>query len=93
MMTRKDAASLFRIVVAEARRAPKPGAIFYTQGPGTTLKRLAKYLRAAADRGGTAADRGGAAADPGGAAARPAASFPSVETMISRRKMRFLRKK
>jgi hypothetical protein len=50
-MIRKDAASLFRIAVAEAPRAPKLGAIFYAQGPGTTLKRLAKYLRAAADRG------------------------------------------
>jgi TetR/AcrR family transcriptional repressor of mexJK operon len=51
MMTQKDAASLFRIVVAEAPRAPTPGAIFYAQRPGTTLKRLAKYLRAAAVRG------------------------------------------
>jgi len=50
-MIRKDAASLFRIAVAEAPRAPKLGAIFYAQGQGTTLKRLAKYLRAAADRG------------------------------------------
>ena len=48
-MIRKDTASLFRIAVAEAPRAPKLGAIFYAQG--TTLKRLAKYLRAAADRG------------------------------------------
>jgi TetR/AcrR family transcriptional repressor of mexJK operon len=51
MMTRKDAASLFRIVVAEAPRAPKLGAIFYAQGPGATLKRLTQYLRAAAGRG------------------------------------------
>jgi TetR/AcrR family transcriptional regulator, mexJK operon transcriptional repressor len=51
LMIRKDAASLFRIAVAEAPRAPKLGAIFYAQGPGTTLKRLAKNLRAAADRG------------------------------------------
>jgi len=51
MMTRKDAASLFRIVVAEAPRAPKLGAIFYAQGPGATLERLTKYLRAAAGRG------------------------------------------
>jgi hypothetical protein len=49
LMIRVDAASLFRIAVAEAPRAPKLGAIFYAQG--TTLKRLAKYLRAAADRG------------------------------------------
>jgi hypothetical protein len=41
LMIRKDAASLFRIAVAEAPRAPKLGAIFYAQGPGTTLKRLA----------------------------------------------------
>jgi hypothetical protein len=47
-MIRKDAASLFRIAVAEAPRAPKLGAIFYAQGPGTTPKRLTKYLRAAA---------------------------------------------
>src|SRR6267154_348985 len=51
MMTKKDAASLFRIVVAEAPRAPKLGAIFYAQGPGATLERLTKYLRAAAGRG------------------------------------------
>ena len=49
-MTRKDAASLFRIAVAEAPRAPKLGAIFYAQGPGTTLKQLTKNLRAAASR-------------------------------------------
>jgi AcrR family transcriptional regulator len=51
MMTRKDAASLFRIVVAEAPRAPKLGAIFYAQGPGATVKRLTQYLRSAASRG------------------------------------------
>jgi hypothetical protein len=51
MMTQKDAASLFRIVVVEAQRVPTPGAIFYARRPGTTLKRLAKYLRAAAVRG------------------------------------------
>jgi TetR/AcrR family transcriptional repressor of mexJK operon len=51
VMAKKDAASLFRIVVAEAPRAPKLGAIFYAQGPGATLKRLTKYLRAAASRG------------------------------------------
>jgi len=51
MMTKKDAASLLRIVVAEAPRSPKLGAIFYAQGPGATLKRLTKYLRAAASRG------------------------------------------
>jgi TetR/AcrR family transcriptional repressor of mexJK operon len=50
MMTRKDASSLFRIAVAEAPRAPKLGAIFYAQGPGTTLKQLTKNLRAAASR-------------------------------------------
>jgi len=48
-MIRKDAASLFRIAVAEAPRAPKLGAIFYAQGPGTTPKRLAQ--RAAARMG------------------------------------------
>jgi AcrR family transcriptional regulator len=51
MMTRKDAASLFSIVVAETPRSPKLGAIFYAQGPGATLKRLTKYLRAAVGRG------------------------------------------
>jgi TetR/AcrR family transcriptional repressor of mexJK operon len=51
MLARKDAASLFRIVVAEAPRAPELGAIFYTLGPGATLERLTKYLRAADSRG------------------------------------------
>jgi AcrR family transcriptional regulator len=51
LMTRKDAASFFSIVVAETPRSPMLGAIFYAQGPGATLKRLTKYLRAAASRG------------------------------------------
>jgi TetR/AcrR family transcriptional regulator, mexJK operon transcriptional repressor len=51
MMTNKNTASLFRVVVAEASRSPTLGAIFYARGPATTLKRLTKYLRAAASRG------------------------------------------
>lgn len=50
-LTRDDAASLFSLVVAEASRSPRLGAIFYTRGPGATLKRLTKYLRSASTRG------------------------------------------
>jgi AcrR family transcriptional regulator len=50
VMTRGDACSLFSIVVAEAPRAPELGAIFYSQGPGTTLNRLTAYLRSATAR-------------------------------------------
>ncbi len=47
MMTRRDSALLFSLVVAESSRSPKLGAIFYTHGPDATLKRLTRYLRAA----------------------------------------------
>jgi TetR/AcrR family transcriptional regulator, mexJK operon transcriptional repressor len=51
MMTKKDPAALFSLVVAESPRAPNLGAIFYAQGPGAMLKRLTKYLRTAAHGG------------------------------------------
>jgi TetR/AcrR family transcriptional repressor of mexJK operon len=51
VMTKGDACSLFSIVVAETPRTPELGAIFYSQGPGITLDRLAAYLRSATARG------------------------------------------
>lgn len=51
MMLQGDARSLFRVVVAEAPRAPDLGVIFYTRGPGTVLDRLTTYLRAASAKG------------------------------------------
>jgi AcrR family transcriptional regulator len=42
---------LYRVVVAEAPREPELGRIFYAQGPGRVVARLAGYLKLAAARG------------------------------------------
>jgi AcrR family transcriptional regulator len=46
-----DSLCLYRVVVAEAPREPELGRIFYAQGPGRLLARLAAYLRSATERG------------------------------------------
>lgn len=51
MMAKSGAAALFKLVVADAHRAPDLAGIYYNCGPGTTLKRLTAYLRSATQRG------------------------------------------
>jgi TetR/AcrR family transcriptional regulator, mexJK operon transcriptional repressor len=51
LITKDEDASLFHIIIADARRAPELAAIFYDRGPGTTLKLLTAYLRSATKRG------------------------------------------
>jgi TetR/AcrR family transcriptional regulator, mexJK operon transcriptional repressor len=51
MAAKSGSSSLFNMVVADAHRAPDLARIFYDRGPGTTLKRLTAYLRAATRRG------------------------------------------
>lgn len=51
LMATTDSLSLFRLVVAEAPRAPELAAVFYAQGPAVTIGRLTDYLRAAPRRG------------------------------------------
>ncbi|WOJ90958.1 TetR/AcrR family transcriptional regulator [Methylocapsa polymorpha] len=46
-----DSLALYRMVVSEAPREPELGRIFYTQGPGRVLDKLARYLGAAMRRG------------------------------------------
>ncbi|WP_407170239.1 TetR/AcrR family transcriptional regulator [Bradyrhizobium sp. ORS 111] len=50
LVLRGPASSLFRILVAEAPRAPELGDLFYNRGPGRTVRRLAGYLAAATER-------------------------------------------
>jgi TetR/AcrR family transcriptional regulator, mexJK operon transcriptional repressor len=50
LVSKRDAASLLSIVVAEAHRAPELAGIFYSRGPGATLQRLTGYLRSATRR-------------------------------------------
>jgi TetR/AcrR family transcriptional regulator, mexJK operon transcriptional repressor len=51
MMLRSPSSSLFKILVAEAPRAPELGDLFYNRGPGRTVRRLAGYLAGATERG------------------------------------------
>jgi TetR/AcrR family transcriptional regulator, mexJK operon transcriptional repressor len=46
-----DSLSLYRVVVAEAPRAPELGPIFYAQGAGRLLDQLSHYLGSATQRG------------------------------------------
>jgi AcrR family transcriptional regulator len=46
-----DSLCLYRVVVAEAPREPELGRIFYAQGPGRVIGRLADYLKHATERG------------------------------------------
>ncbi|WP_374306143.1 TetR/AcrR family transcriptional regulator [Methylocella sp.] len=48
---RPDSLRLYRLVVAESAREPELGRIFFDQGPGRLVARLADYLREAARRG------------------------------------------
>ena len=48
---RAESLCLYRVVVAEAPREPDLGRIFYAQGPGRVISRLAAYLKLA-DEGG-----------------------------------------
>jgi TetR/AcrR family transcriptional regulator, mexJK operon transcriptional repressor len=50
LLMHDEARLLFRVVVAEAQRAPELATIFYDKGPGQTLKSLTIYLRAATGR-------------------------------------------
>jgi TetR/AcrR family transcriptional repressor of mexJK operon len=50
-VTRADSLSFYRVVVAEATRAPELGRIFYAQGPARVHHELARYLGRAARRG------------------------------------------
>ena len=50
-LTRADSLSFYRIMVAEAGRAPELGRIFYAQGPGGGHRQLASYLGHATQRG------------------------------------------
>jgi TetR/AcrR family transcriptional regulator, mexJK operon transcriptional repressor len=50
LMMQDEARLLFRVVLAEAQRAPELATIFYEKGPGLTLKTLTTYLRAATRR-------------------------------------------
>ncbi|MGH6834913.1 MAG: TetR/AcrR family transcriptional regulator [Methylocella sp.] len=47
-ITRADSLSFYRVMVAEAVRAPELGRIFYAQGPARVLGELARYLGCAA---------------------------------------------
>jgi TetR/AcrR family transcriptional repressor of mexJK operon len=51
LIVKDEGVSLFHVIIADARRAPELAAIFYERGPGTTLKQLTAYLRAATKRG------------------------------------------
>jgi TetR/AcrR family transcriptional regulator, mexJK operon transcriptional repressor len=51
LMMKGEAPALFKIIMADAHRAPDLARIFYDQGPGATLKRLTAYLRSATQRG------------------------------------------
>jgi TetR/AcrR family transcriptional regulator, mexJK operon transcriptional repressor len=51
LIIKDERSSLFHIIIADAHRAPELAAIFYERGPGTTLKQLTAYLRAATRRG------------------------------------------
>lgn len=51
LVSKRDASSLFSIVVAETHRAPELAGIFYSHGPGATLERLTGYLDSATRRG------------------------------------------
>ncbi len=51
LLTKGEGSSLFHIIIADTHRAPDLAAIFYERGPGTTLKRVTAYLRAATQRG------------------------------------------
>jgi TetR/AcrR family transcriptional regulator, mexJK operon transcriptional repressor len=46
-----DSLSFYRVMVAEAVRAPELGRIFYAQGPGRVQGKLVSYLRQATRRG------------------------------------------
>jgi TetR/AcrR family transcriptional repressor of mexJK operon len=46
-----QAASLFKMVVAEAARTPELGDLFYERGPGLMVERLTQYLAEASARG------------------------------------------
>ncbi len=50
-ITLADSLSFFRIMVAEAVRAPELGRIFYAQGPARVHRELASYLGRAMQRG------------------------------------------
>ncbi|WP_187148653.1 TetR/AcrR family transcriptional regulator [Methylocella silvestris] len=50
-LTRPDSVCLYRVVVAEAPREPELGRIFFDQGPGRLLLRLAAFLKSAAEAG------------------------------------------
>ncbi|PNG26159.1 TetR/AcrR family transcriptional regulator [Methylocella silvestris] len=50
-LTRPDSVCLYRVVVAEAPREPELGRIFFDQGPGRLLLRLAAYMKSAAEAG------------------------------------------
>jgi TetR/AcrR family transcriptional repressor of mexJK operon len=50
-LTRADSLSFYRIMVAEATRAPDLGRIFYAQGPARVLSEVARYLGRATRRG------------------------------------------
>ena len=50
-LTRADSLSFYRIMVAEATRAPDLGRIFYAQGPARVLGEVARYLGCATRRG------------------------------------------
>jgi TetR/AcrR family transcriptional repressor of mexJK operon len=50
-LTRADSLSFYRIMVAEAVRAPELGRIFYAQGPARVLSEVARYLGCATRRG------------------------------------------
>lgn len=45
-----DSLALYRVVVAEASRAPELGRIFYSEGPARLLGQLSRYLATAARR-------------------------------------------
>jgi TetR/AcrR family transcriptional regulator, mexJK operon transcriptional repressor len=50
-VTRADSLSFYRIMVAEATRAPDLGRIFYVQGPARVLGEVARYLGCATRHG------------------------------------------
>ncbi|MGI8569133.1 MAG: TetR/AcrR family transcriptional regulator [Methylocella sp.] len=50
-LTLADSLSFYRVMVAEAIRAPELGRICYAQGPGRVFGELARYLGRAARRG------------------------------------------
>ena len=50
-LTRPDSVAFYRMMVAEAVRAPELGRIFYAQGPGRVHREFAGYLDRATRRG------------------------------------------